>query len=83
MIQCKRSSKRAAELDPNNFDTNHNLGESYVRSGKLAKATPYLEQAQHIDATSYDNGYDLAMAHYLLTNRLADGRQLIQKLARQ
>ena len=51
----------------------------YVRSGQLAKAAPYLEQAQRIDPSSYDNGYDLALA-YVLTGRLADARQLVQEL---
>ena len=36
---------------------------------KLAKAAPYLEKAQQIDPSSYDNGYDLALA-YVLTGRL-------------
>jgi len=30
--------KKAAELDPKSYDTNHNLGEAYVRAGQLAKA---------------------------------------------
>ena len=32
--------RKAVEIEPRNFDANHNLGESYVRSGQLAKAAP-------------------------------------------
>jgi tetratricopeptide (TPR) repeat protein len=51
----------------------------YVRSEKVAKATPFLEHAQRINPSSYDNGYDLARA-YLLTGRLVDARQLVHGL---
>jgi len=71
--------KKAVELEPRNFDANHNLGESYVRAGKIAEAAPFLEQAHRIDPSSYDNGYDLALA-YIVTGRLADARQLIHDL---
>ena len=67
------SSGKPCELEPENFDANHNLGEAYVRSGKIAEATPFLEKAQRIDPSSYDNGYDLSLA-YLLTGHLNDAR---------
>jgi tetratricopeptide (TPR) repeat protein len=41
-----------------------------------------LERAQRINPSSYDNGYDLALA-YLLTGHLGDARQLIQELAKR
>src|ERR1700692_3675962 len=44
-----------------------------------AAARPFLEQAQRIDPSSYDNGYDLALA-YVLTGRLTDARQWVQDL---
>jgi tetratricopeptide (TPR) repeat protein len=69
--------QKAAELEPGNFDTNHNLGEVYVRIGAVAKAIPYLEKAQRINGASYDNGYDLSLA-YLLTGRLSDARNSVQ-----
>ena len=59
--------KKAVELEPRSYDANHNLGELYVRSGQASKATPFLEQAQRINPSSYDNGYDLALA-YVLTD---------------
>ena len=55
--------KKAVKLEPRNFDANHNLGELYARSGKVAEAAPFLEQAQRIDPSSYDNGYDLSLAY--------------------
>src|SRR5437879_3354748 len=74
--------KKAVELDPRNFDTNHNLGEAYVRSGKIADAASFLEKAQQINPSAYDNGYDLSLA-YIQTGRLADARQLIQDLLKR
>ena len=74
--------KRALALEPQNYDANHNLGELYVRAGQVPAAVPYLEQAQHIKPAAYDNGYDLALA-YIVTERLADARQLLQGLLKQ
>jgi tetratricopeptide (TPR) repeat protein len=71
--------RRAIALDPLSFDANHNLGELYVRMGKLSVAVPFLKEAQRIDPSSYGNGYDLALA-YLLTDRPAEARQLVQSL---
>jgi tetratricopeptide (TPR) repeat protein len=74
--------KKALELEPQNYDANHNLGELYVRAGKVAAATPYLEQAQRIHPAAEDNGYDLALA-YLISNRLPDARHLLRNLLKQ
>jgi tetratricopeptide (TPR) repeat protein len=63
-------------------EANHNLGEAYVRDGKIAEATPFLEKAQRIDPSSYDNGYDLSLA-YLLTNRTKEARESVQTLLKQ
>jgi hypothetical protein len=68
------SSARRSNWNPRNFDANHNLGEFYIQSGKIAEACPLLEEAQRINPSSYDNGYDLALA-YFLTARLADARK--------
>jgi tetratricopeptide (TPR) repeat protein len=50
--------------------------------GQLAKATQYLEHAQRIDPSAYDNGYDLSLA-YILTGKFSDGRQLIHDLLKR
>jgi tetratricopeptide (TPR) repeat protein len=66
-------------LEPNSYDANHNLGEYYVHSGKLAEAQPLLERAQQINPSSYDNGYDLAMSDFLL-GELNKSRAVVQQL---
>src|SRR6202049_3097224 len=71
--------KRAIALEPRNFDANHNLGELYVRMNKLPEAVPFLKEAQRIQPSSYDNGYDLALA-YLFTGHPSQARQLVQTL---
>lgn len=70
--------RKALELEPRDYDANHNLGELYIQSKKIADAIPFLERAQEI-RPSYDNGYDLALA-YFLTGRLGQARQLVQEL---
>jgi tetratricopeptide (TPR) repeat protein len=77
--EAQEQLKKAVALEPRNFDANHNLGELYVRLGNLPDAVPFLQQAQQINPSSYDNGYDLALA-YLLTERPAPARQLVQSL---
>src|SRR5581483_7470093 len=53
--------KKSVVLDPRTFDSNHNLGELYVRMGKLTEAIPYLKRAQEI-TPAYDNADDPAVA---------------------
>ena len=55
--------RKALELEPRNYDANHNLGELYIQAGKIVEAVPLLENAQEI-RPSYDNGYDLALAYF-------------------
>ena len=74
--------RQALSLEPNSFDANHDLGEFYIQSGKVADAQPLLERAQQINAGSYDNGYDLAMADFLL-GKLNDARQVVQAVIKQ
>lgn len=71
--------QKAFELAPHDYTTNHNLGEFYIKLGKIQKALPLLKQAEAIDPSSYDNGYDLAMAD-LITDHLSEARQLVQSL---
>jgi tetratricopeptide (TPR) repeat protein len=70
--------RKALELDPRDYDANHNLGELYIQNKRIADAVPLLEKAQEI-RPSYDNGYDLALA-YFLTGKLAQATQLVQNL---
>jgi tetratricopeptide (TPR) repeat protein len=50
--------------------------------GKLPEAIPFLNQAQQITASSYDNGYDLALA-YVLTGKPEPARTLVQQLLQE
>jgi tetratricopeptide (TPR) repeat protein len=70
--------RKAIDLDPQNYDANHNLGEIFVQSRRIAESIPLLEKAQEIHP-SYDNGYDLALA-YFLTGKLDRARQQVQNL---
>src|SRR6202030_4175899 len=38
--------QKALVLEPRNFDANHNFGELYIQSGKIADAIPFLQKAQ-------------------------------------
>ena len=76
---AEQQFRKAIALAPEDYEANHNLGELYARLNRVSEALPYLEHAQRIDRTSYDNGYDLALA-YLLSGRLADARHLIDSL---
>jgi tetratricopeptide (TPR) repeat protein len=69
---------KALELEPRDYDANHNLGELYIQSKRIADAVPLLEKAQEI-RPSYDNGYDLALA-YFLTGKLGQATQLVENL---
>ena len=70
--------RKALEIEPRDYDANHNLGEIYIQSRKIEEAIPLLEKAQEI-RLSYDNGYDLALA-YFLTGKLGQARLLVQNL---
>nr|WP_251106673.1 tetratricopeptide repeat protein [Alloacidobacterium dinghuense] len=70
--------RKALDLEPRDYDANHNLGEFYIQSKKITDAIPLLEKAQQA-RPSYDNGYDLALA-YLLTGQLDNARQLVNSL---
>ncbi len=70
--------RKALQLEPRNYDANHNLGELYIQSKRIAEAVPLLEKAQEIHP-SYDNGYDLALA-YFQTGKVSQAQQLVQNL---
>ena len=71
--------KKVVEMEPQSYDANHNLGEFYVQTGKIASAVPFLEHAQEIDPTAYNNGYDLALALEQI-DRLDRAREQLQRL---
>jgi tetratricopeptide (TPR) repeat protein len=77
--RIERSLKEAQRRNPESFDANHNLGEFYIRQGKLAAAIPFLEKAQQIDPKHYANGYDLALAYFQAAD-LSRARAQIQSI---
>ena len=70
--------KKAAELAPQSYEANHNLGEFYLHRGKITAAIPCLEKAQEIKV-SYDNGYDLALAE-IETGKYVKAEQEVRRL---
>ena len=77
--EAEAVARKALELAPADYDTNHKLAEIYLDSGKIAAAVPLLEAAHHARPSSYDTAYDLALA-YLLVGRLEEARQLTEGL---
>ena len=84
-VELHRNSEAEAqflhvvELEPHSFDSNHNLGEFYIQAEKVARALPYLKRAQELNPSSYNNGYDLALA-YEQSGNLDQARKQIQQL---
>jgi Flp pilus assembly protein TadD len=62
VVLAEQEFRRAALLKPNDYITNHSLGEFYIQYGRLTDAVPYLKKAQEARPEAYANGYDLALA---------------------
>src|SRR5438270_1059332 len=77
--QSEIEFNKVVQLEPRSYDANHNLGEFYIQTGKIADAIPFLTRAQEIDPAAYNNGYDLALA-LEQTGQLAKARQQLQQL---
>jgi tetratricopeptide (TPR) repeat protein len=76
---AEQALKMALRRNPESFAANHDLGEFYIKNGKLKAAIPYLEKAQEIDPRHYANSYDLALV-YLQTGDLSRARAQIQRI---
>src|SRR6266568_1818910 len=74
--------RKALALEPNSYDANNNLGEYYIQAGKTAEAQPLLEHAHQVNPAACNNGYDLAMADFLL-GKLGAARLVVQMLIEQ
>lgn len=70
---------KVVRMEPQSYDANHNLGEFYIETGKIGSAIPFLEHAQEINPSAYNNGYDLALA-LEQTERFDEARQQLEKL---
>jgi tetratricopeptide (TPR) repeat protein len=73
---AERELRAAAEQAPRDFDANRNMGEFYLRQGRLHDAIPYLERAQLSNPSSYENGYNLALAYQQVGNYPGASRQI-------
>ncbi len=71
--------KKVVEMEPQSYDANHNLGEFYIQTGKIARAVAFLKHAQEIDPTASNNGYDLALELEQL-GRLDEASEQLQQL---
>ena len=59
----KETALRAAVTNaPENFETNHKLGEFYLQSERYRNSIPPLETAWKIEPDNFDNEYELALA---------------------
>jgi tetratricopeptide (TPR) repeat protein len=79
MDEAEIQFKRVVELKPHDYDANHNLGEFYIQTGKIASAIAFLKHAQDANSAAYNNGYDLALA-FDEVGKLVEARQQIQRL---
>jgi tetratricopeptide (TPR) repeat protein len=71
--------KQEIEKSPKSYEANHNLGEFYLEVRKSAAGVPYLETAEHLGGSHYDNGFDLALA-YVDTGQPVKARDQIRQM---
>lgn len=71
--------REKARLQPDSFEANRQLGAYYAASRRIDSAIPYLEIAQRIDPSNYENEYDLALA-YLNNGQLDKARGRIRHM---
>jgi len=57
------SLRKAAERQPNNFETNRRLGKLLIEDGKAREALVYLELASRINSSDYETTYAVASAY--------------------
>lgn len=79
--QAELQFKKVVETLPRSYEANHNMGEFYVQTDRLADAIVFLKRAQEINPSAKDNGYDLALA-YDKSGNLEQARNEIHGLIR-
>ena len=75
----EKSLRQNLERNPNDFDSNHQLGVLLADAGKPVDALPFLERAHQIRKDDYDTACLLAEA-YARTNRDQEARGLATAL---
>ena len=76
---AERRLVEAARAQPDSFKAHRELAEFYLAAGRLPDAIAALERARALDASHYENGYDLAVA-YLETDRLEAARDQVRRM---
>jgi tetratricopeptide (TPR) repeat protein len=71
--------RRAVAVNPDNFETNHELGEMYLRSGRYKEAVSALEAAYRSEPSNYGNERDL-IAAYRESGAFAQAREHLRRL---
>lgn len=61
--QSESRLRAALAKAPSSFETNFELGDFYLHSGRYKEAIPLLEAAYRMDATKEGNRYDLGLAY--------------------
>jgi len=66
-------------IHPDSFQAAHALGEYYAHRSDIKDAVPWLRRAYALDPTSYDNGYDLALA-LMQAKLLPEARRVVHEM---
>jgi tetratricopeptide (TPR) repeat protein len=61
--ETEKVLREKLEHEPNDCETNHQLGKLLIASGKAREAIPYLERAAATKPDDYQVAYDLAVAN--------------------
>ncbi|HUL16920.1 MAG TPA: tetratricopeptide repeat protein [Terriglobales bacterium] len=77
--QTEENLRAALIRDPASFQTNHQLGEFYLRAKRYEEAIPLLQAAYRIKPDDQANIYDLALA-YKAKGDLLHSREQVQKM---
>lgn len=72
--------RQQASEHPRSFAANRRLAEYYIRHNRISTALPWLEKAESLDPTDYDNDYDLALAR-LQTKNPEGARKLLREMS--
>ena len=59
----EKSLRESVERNPRSFEANHLLGKALDEEGKARDAISYLERANELKPSDYENSYELALAN--------------------
>jgi tetratricopeptide (TPR) repeat protein len=75
--------RKQATEHPQSFAANRRLAQYYLRRNQVPEALPWLEKAETLKPTDYDNGYDLALARLETKNPEGARKLLLEMSARE